>query len=408
MSQTGGDGKTQPRARAWRVEAARERACGYGRPLPPPQKPAYPVAHCLHGICRRRHRFKNNKRRYAGSGGAGRPASRAPWEASTMRLPRRQFLQLAAGAAALPAALPLARAQAYPARPVRIIVGFPAGGATDILARLTGQWLSERLGQQFIIENRAGAGGNIGTEAVVKAPADGYTLLQIATPNGLSAALYTNLNFNFVRDIAPVIGIMRTSYAVVVHPSVPATTVPEFIAYAKANPGKVNMASAGNGTPQHIFGELFKMMAGVNLTHVPYRGGAPATTDLLGGQVQVIFSPLPESIEHIKAGKLRPLAVTTASRLDVLPDVPTVADFLPGYEGTGWLGVGAPRNTPAEIIDKLNKEISAGLADPKISARIAELGGTVLGGSPAAFGKIVADDIEKWSRVIRTANIKVE
>jgi tripartite-type tricarboxylate transporter receptor subunit TctC len=325
-----------------------------------------------------------------------------------MRLPRRQFLQFAAGAAALPATSRLARAQAYPARPVRIIVGFPAGGATDILARLTGQWLSERLGQQFIIENRAGAGGNIGTEAVVRAPADGYTLLQIATPNGLSAALYTNLNFNFVRDIAPVIGIMRISYAVVVHPSVPATTVPEFIAYAKANPGKVNMASAGNGTPQHIFGELFKMMAGVNLTHVPYRGGAPATTDLLGGQVQVIFSPLPESIEHIKAGKLRPLAVTTASRLDVLPDVPTVGDFLPGYEGTGWLGVGAPRNTPAEIIDKLNKEISAGLADPKISARIAELGGTVLGGSPAAFGKIVADDIEKWSRVIRTANIKVE
>ena len=325
-----------------------------------------------------------------------------------MKLPRRQFLHLAAGAAALPAVSRVARAQTYPTRPVRIIVGFPAGGATDILARLTGQWLSERLGQQFIIENRAGAGGNIGTEAVVKAPPDGYTLLQVATPNGLNAALYTNLNFNFVRDIAPVVGIMRTSYVIVVHPSVPATTVPEFIAYAKANAGKVNMASAGNGTPQHIFGELFKMMAGVDLTHVPYRGGAPATTDLIGGQVQVIFSPLPESIEHIKAGKLRPLAVTTVTRLDVLPNIPTVGDFLPGYEGTGWLGVGAPKNTPAEIIDKLNKEINAGLADPKIVARIAELGGAVLGGSPTAFGKIVSDDIEKWAKVIRSAGIKAD
>ena len=325
-----------------------------------------------------------------------------------MKLPRRTFLQLAAGTAALPAVSRVARAQTYPTRPVRIIVGFPAGGATDILARLTGQWLSERLGQQFIIENRAGAGGNIGTEAVVKAPPDGYTLLQVATPNGLNAALYTNLNFNFVRDIAPVIGIMRTSYVIVVHPSVPATTVPEFIAYAKANAGKVNMASAGNGTPQHIFGELFKMMAGVDLTHVPYRGGAPATTDLIGGQVQVIFSPLPESIEHIKAGKLRPLAVTTVTRLDVLPNIPTVGDFLPGYEGTGWLGVGAPKNTPAEIIDKLNKEINAGLADPKIVSRIAELGGAVLGGSPTAFGKIVSDDIEKWAKVIKSAGIKAD
>jgi tripartite-type tricarboxylate transporter receptor subunit TctC len=326
-----------------------------------------------------------------------------------VKLPhRRQFLHLTAGAAALPAVSRIAMAQAYPERPVRIIVGFPPGGATDILARLIGQWLSERLGQQFIIENRAGAGGNIGTEAVVKAPPDGYTLLQVATPNGLSAALYTNLNFNFVRDIAPVIGVMRTSFVIVVHPSVPATTVPEFIAYAKANPGKVNMASAGNGTPHHIFGELFKMMAEVDLTHVPYRGGAPATTDLLGGQVQVMFSALPESIEHIKAGKLRPLAVTTATRLNVLPDIPTVGDFLPGYESTGWLGVGAPKNTPAEIIDKLNKEISSGLADPKIIIRISELGGTVLGGSPTAFGKIVSDDIEKWSKVIRAANIKAE
>jgi len=328
------------------------------------------------------------------------------WE-NAMKLPhRRQFLHLAAGAAALPAISRVAWAQTYPTRPVRIIVGFPAGGATDILARITGQWLSERLVQQFIIENRAGAGGNIGTEAVVKAPPDGYTLLQIATPNGLNAALYQNLNFNFVRDIAPVIGAMRTSYAMVVHPSVPADTVPEFIAYAKANPGKINMASAGNGTPQHIFGELFKMMAGVDLIHVPYRGGAPATTDLLGGQVQVIFSPLPESIEHIKAGKLRPLAVTTATRLEVLPNTPAVREFLPGYEGTGWLGLGAPRNTPAEITDRLNKEMTAGLADPKIIARISELGGTVLGGSPAAFGKIIADDIEKWVKVIKFANIK--
>jgi tripartite-type tricarboxylate transporter receptor subunit TctC len=319
---------------------------------------------------------------------------------------RRTFLRLGAGAAALPTASRIAWAQAYPSRPVRIVVGFPAGGATDILARMTGQWLSERLGQQFIIENRAGAGGNIGTEAVVKAPPDGYTLLQIATPNGLNAALYQSLNFNFVRDIAPVIGAMRTSYAMVVHPSVPANTVPEFIAYAKANPGKINMASAGNGTPQHIFGELFKMMAGVDLIHVPYRGGAPATTDLLGAQVQVIFSPLPESIEHIKAGKLRPLAVTTATRLDVLPNTPAVREFLPGYEGTGWLGLGAPRNTPAEIIDRLNKEMTAGLADPQIIARISELGGTVLGGSPAAFGEIIADDVEKWVKVIKFANIK--
>ena len=239
-----------------------------------------------------------------------------------------------------------------------------------------------------------------------KAPPDGYTLLQIATPNGLNAALYPNLSFNFVRDIAPIIGVMRTSYAIVVHPSVPATTVPEFIAYAKANPGKINMASAGNGTPQHVVGELFKMMAGVDMVHVPYRGGAPATTDLLGGQVQVIFSPLPESIEHIRAGKLRPLAVTTATRLEVLPDIPTVRDFLPGYEASGWQGIGAPRNTPAEIIDKLNKEIGVGLADPKIKERIVELGGTVLAGSPADFGKRVSEDVEKWAKVIKFAHIK--
>jgi len=323
-----------------------------------------------------------------------------------MKLPRRKFLHLAVGAAALSAASGAAKAQAYPTRPVRIVVPFAAGGATDITARLMGQLLSERLGQQFIIENRAGAGGNIGTEAVVKAPPDAYTLLQIATPNALNAALYPNLSFNFVRDIAPVIGIMRTSYVVVVHPSFPVTTIPEFIAYAKANRGRINMASAGNGTPQHFFGELFKMMAGVDLIHVPYRGGAPATTDLLGGQVQVIFSPLQESIEHIKAGKLRALAVTTAVRQDVLPNIPTVGDFLPGYEGSGWQGIGVPKNAPGEIIEKLNKEINAGLTDPKIIARIAELGGTVLGGSPAAFAKIISDDIDRWTKVVKFANIK--
>src|SRR2546421_444140 len=296
-----------------------------------------------------------------------------------MKLPRRTFLHLAAGAAALPVVSHMARAQAYPSRPVRIVVGFPAGGATDIQARLMGQWLSERLGQQFIIENRAGASGNIGTEAVAKAPADGYTLLQIVTPNAINAVLYANLNFDFIRDIAPVIAVARLAYVVVVHPSVPATTIPEFIAYAKANPGKINYGSAGPGTPQNISCELFKMMAGVHLVHVPYRGGAPAVTDLIGGHVQVIFCPVSESIEQIKTGKLRALAVTTAARLDVLPDIPTVADFVPGYEASGFAGMGAPRNTPADIIELLNKELNAGLADGKIRARIVELGGTVLG-----------------------------
>jgi tripartite-type tricarboxylate transporter receptor subunit TctC len=286
-------------------------------------------------------------------------------------------------------------------RPVRIVVGFPAGGTTDIMARLMGQWLSERLGQQFVIENRPGAAGNIAAEAVVKSAPDGYTLLQVGTPNAINATLYTNLGFNFIRDIAPVSGIMRVSYVIVV-------TVPQFIAYAKANPGKINMASAGSGTPQHIYGELFKMMAGVDLVHVPYRGGAPAITDLLGGQVQVIFSPVPESIEHIRAGKLRPLAVMSETRLDLLPNIPTVADFLPGYEASGWQGVGAPKNTPAEIIDKLNKEISVGLTDPKINARIAELGGSVLAGSPAAFGKLVSDYTEKLAKVIKLAGIRPE
>jgi tripartite-type tricarboxylate transporter receptor subunit TctC len=325
-----------------------------------------------------------------------------------MKFPRRTFLGLAAGAAALPAMPRIARAQAYPSRLVRIIVGFPAGGATDIQARLMGQWLSDRLGQQFIIENRAGASGNIGTEAVAKAAADGYTLLQIVTPHAINAALYTNLNFDFIRDIAPVICAARLGYVVVVHPSVPVTTIPEFIAYAKANPGKINYGSAGHGTPQNIACELFKMMAGVNLVHVPYRGGAPATTDLIGGHLQVIFAPLSESIEHIKAGKLRPLAVTTASRLDVLPDVPTVADFVPGYEASGFAGIGAPKGTPADIIELLNKELNAGLADSKVKSRIVELGGTVLGGSPAAFGTILNEAIEKWTSVIKFAGIKVE
>jgi len=325
-----------------------------------------------------------------------------------MKCPRRTFLRLAMAAAALPAVSRIARAQAYPSRPVRIIVGFPPGGATDIQARLMGQWLSERLGQQFIVENRAGASGNIGTEAVVKAPADGYTLLQVVTPNAINAALYTNLNFDFVRDIAPVVCAARLSYVVVVHPSVPAATIPEFIAYAKANPGKINYGSAGQGTPQNIACELFKMMTGLNLVHVPYKGGAPAVADLIAGHVQVVFAPVSESIQQVKAGRLRALAVTTAARLDVLPEVPTVGEFVPGYEASGFAGIGAPRNTPAEIIAMLNKELNAGLADSKIKARIVELGGTVLGGSPAEFGAIISEATEKWARVIKFAGIKAD
>jgi tripartite-type tricarboxylate transporter receptor subunit TctC len=325
-----------------------------------------------------------------------------------MTLRRRTFLHLAASAAALPAVSRMALAQAYPSRPVRIIVGFPAGGATDIQARLMGQWLSERLGQQFVVENRAGASGNIGTEAVAKAPADGYTLLQIVTPNAINAALYTNLSFDFIRDIAPVICVARLAYVVVVHPSVPAATLPEFIAYAKANPGRVNYGSAGHGTPQNIACELFKMMAGVNLVHVPYRGGAPAVTDLVGGHLQVIFCPVSEGIEHVRSGKLRALAVTTAKRLDVFPDLPPIGDFVPGYEASGFAGIGVPRNTPAEIIALLNKELNAGVADAKIQQRITELGGTPLGGSPAEFGTILAEAVEKWGKVIKFAGIKVE
>jgi len=325
-----------------------------------------------------------------------------------MKFPRRTFLQLAVGAAALPAVPRPSRAQAYPSRPARIVVGFAAGGATDIQARLMGQWLSDRLGQQFIIENRAGASGNIGTEAVAKAPADGYTLLQIVTPHAINAALYSNLSFDFVRDIAPVICVARLAYVVVVHPSVPAATLPEFIAYAKANPGRVNYGSAGHGTPQNIACELFKMMAGVNLVHVPYRGGAPAVTDLVGGHVQAIFCPVSECIEHIKSGKLRPLGVTTAKRLDVFPDLPAIGDFVSGYEASGFAGIGVPKGTPAEIITLLNKELNAGVADAKIRQRITELGGTPLGGTPAEFATILSEAVEKWGKVIKFAGIKVE
>jgi tripartite-type tricarboxylate transporter receptor subunit TctC len=327
---------------------------------------------------------------------------------TAMKLPRRRFLHLAAGAVALPALSRIARAQAYPTRPVRVVVGFPPGGLTDILARLMGQWLSERLGQQFVIENRPGGGTNIATEAVVKAPPDGYTLLMVGSTNAFNATLYDKLNFNFIRDIAPVATITRQPQVMVVHPSVPARTVSEFIAYATANPGKLNMASAGTGTPSHIFGELFKFMTGVNLLHVPYRGSAPALTDMLGGQMQAMFDNLASSIEYVQTGKLRALAVTTATRSPALPDIPTVSEFLPGFEASGWQGVGAPKNTPPEIVDRLNREINAGLGDPQLRARIAGLGATVFIASPEDFGKYIADEVEKWSKVIKFANIKPE
>jgi tripartite-type tricarboxylate transporter receptor subunit TctC len=325
-----------------------------------------------------------------------------------MKLPRRQFLHLAAGAAALPAVSRIASAQTYPARSVRWIVGFPPASPPDIIARLTGQWLNERLGQPFVIENRAGAGGNLATETAVRAQGDGYTVLLVGANNAINATLYEKLNFNFIRDIAPVAGIIRFSNVIVVHPSFPAKTVPEFIAYAKANPGKINMASPGNGTSQHLSGELFKMMTGVDMVHVPYRGLGPAMTDLLGGQVQVIFHAVPASIGYIRSGQLRALAVTAATRVEVLPSIPTVGEFVAGYEASSWLGVGAPKNTPAEIISKLNMEINAGLADPKMKARLSDLGGTVLSGSPADFGKFIADETDKWAKVIRAANIKPE
>jgi tripartite-type tricarboxylate transporter receptor subunit TctC len=300
----------------------------------------------------------------------------------------------------------IARAQSYPSRPVRIIVGFPAGGGQDIVARLMGQWLSERLGHSFIIENRAGAGGNIATEAVVRASPDGYTLLLVGPPHAINATLYDKLNFNFIRDIASVASVVVVPLVMVVHPSVPATTVPEFIAYARANPGKLNMASGGNGSADHVAGELFKMMTGVNMVHVPYRGGGPALADLLGGQVQVYFGPMSQSIEYIKTGKLRALAVTTATRSEALPDIPAMGDFVPGYEAGSLYGIGAPRGTPAGIVDKLNKEVNAALADPNFKARIADLGGEVLAGSPADFGKLIADETGKWGKVVKFSGAK--
>jgi tripartite-type tricarboxylate transporter receptor subunit TctC len=325
-----------------------------------------------------------------------------------MKLPRRRFLHLVAGAAALPAISRFARAQAYPSRPVRIIVGFPAGGGSDITARLMGQWLSERLGQPFVVENRPGAATNIAAEAVVRSAPDGYTLLLFGSSSAINATFYDKLPFNLVRDIAPVAGINRVPYVMEVNPSVPAKTVPEFIAYAKANSGKINMASAGNGSVQHVSGELFKMMTGVSMVHVPYRGGAPALTDLIGGQVQIMFDALTNSIEYIKGGKLRALAVTTAMRSEALPDLPTVGDFVPGYETSSWSGIGAPKNTSTEIIDKLNKEINAALADPKLKARLADLGSVPMPMSAADFGKLIAESVDKWGKVIRTANIRPE
>ena len=326
-----------------------------------------------------------------------------------MKLPhRRQFLHLAAGAAACPAVSRIARAQTYPSRPVRFVVGFAPAGGNDIVARLIGQWLSQRLGQTFIIENRPGAATNIATEAVVNAPPDGYTLLLAGTPNATNATLYGSLRFNFIRDITPVAGIAGGPLVLVVNPSVPATTVPEFVAYAKANPGKINMASSGIGGGSHLAGELFKMMTGVNLIHVPYRGNGPALTDLLGGQVDVLFPTLASSIEYIRTGKLRGLAVTAAMRSEALPDLPTVGESVRGYEMSVWYGAGVPKGTPAEVIDKLNREINAGLADPKMKAQFADLGNTPLTFSPAGFGKFIAEETDKWAKVIRAANIKVE
>ena len=324
-----------------------------------------------------------------------------------MKTSRRQFLRLAAGgAAALPAMPRSGWAQAYPTRPVRVIIGFPPGGSADISARLMAQWLSERLGQTFVVDSRPGASTNIATEAVVHAPPDGYILLLIAPNNAINASLYEKLNHNFLRDIAPVAGINRFPNVMEVNPSVPVKTVPEFIAYAKANPGKLNMASAGNGTTIHVSGELFKMMAGVDMVHVPYRGGAPALTDLMGGQVQVMFDNIPSSIGYVRAGKLRPLAVTGAARSELLPDIPTVAEFVPGYEASAWYGIGAPKNTPREIVDKLNTVMNEILADPAAKARMAALGATVLTGSAADFGKFIADETAKWAKVVKFSGAK--
>ncbi len=325
-----------------------------------------------------------------------------------MKLPRRKFLQLAAGSVALPAVSRMARAQAYPTRPVHVLVGVAAGGPNDTVARLLGQWLSERLGQQFVIENRTGAGGNIATEAVVRSPADGYTLLLVTSSSAVNVTLYEKSNFNFLTDIAPVAAIMRVPNVMVVNPSVPAKTVAEFIAYAKANPGKVNMATAGIGTTPQMSGELFKQMAGVDLVPVAYRGGAPALVDLIAGQVQVMFEPTISTVPYVRAGKLRALAVTSATRSELLPDVPTVGESVPGYEVSQWYGIGAPRSTPPEIVDRLNKEINTAVADPKLTSRLAELGGMPIPMTTGEFAKLIADETEKWAKVIRIANIKPE
>jgi len=325
-----------------------------------------------------------------------------------MKLPRRNFLHLAAGAVALPAVSRSANARSYPTRPVHLIVPFGPAGATDITARLIGQWLSERLGQQFVIENRPGAGSNVGTEAVVRAAPDGYTLGLFGAPSAINATLYDKLNFNFVRDIAPIAPIVRFPYIMVVNPSVSAKTLPEFIAYAKANPDKINMASPGIGSTPHVNGELFKVMTGTNLVHVPYRSAAAVMTDLLSGQVQLYFGTTASSLEYVRTGKLRALAVTIERRLDALPDIPAVAEFVPGYEASGWFGVGAPRNTPVEIIDKLNKEIDAGVADPKMKARLVDLGGIALTGSPSDFGKLIVEETEKWGKVVKLSGAKLD
>ncbi len=325
-----------------------------------------------------------------------------------MKLPRRKFLQLAAGSAALPAVSRMARAQAYPTRPVHVLVGVAAGGPNDTVARLLGQWLSERLGQQFVIENRTGAGGNIATEAVVRSPADGYTLLLLTSSNAVNVTLYEKSNFNFLTDIAPVAAIMRVPNVMVVNPSVPAKTVAEFIVHAKANPGKINMATAGIGTTPQMSGELFKQMAGVDLVPVAYRGGAPALIDLIAGQVQVMFEPTISTVPYVRAGKLRALAVTSATRSALLPEVPTVGESVAGYEVSQWYGIGAPRSTPSEIVDRLNKEINAALADPKLTARLAELGGMPIPMTIGEFTKLISDETEKWAKVIRIANIKPE
>jgi tripartite-type tricarboxylate transporter receptor subunit TctC len=326
-----------------------------------------------------------------------------------VKLPRREFLRLAAGAAALPAAARAAWAQqTYPTRPVHLICGFAAGGPNDIVSRLIAQWLSERLGQQFVVDNRTGAAGNIGTEAVVRAPADGYTLLLVSSANAVNATLYSNLSYNFIRDIAPVAGLVRVPNAMVVNPSVPANTIPEFIAYAKANPGKINMATSGNGSTTHISGELFKEMTGIDLVPVAYRGGGPALIDLLAGQMQVMFEPTVSTISYIRAGKLRALAVTTATRSELLPEVPSVAEFVPGYEASQWYGIGAPKSTPPEIVAKLNQEINAALADPKMKMRFSDLGGVPTPMTPAEFAKLIANETEKWGKVIRAGNIKAD